>query len=85
MNHVCGQYDGSGTVAGVKIYINGVLQTSGVLMSTLSGSAASGNPVSLGFQGSGGSNFTGAMGNVEVFTSLVSCPALYGKGPNVVY
>ncbi len=85
LNHVCGQYDGSGTVAGVKIYINGVLQTSGVLMSTLSGSAASGNPVSLGFQGSGGSNFTGAMGNVEVFTSLVSCPALYGKGPNVVY
>jgi hypothetical protein len=47
--HVCGTYDGSGTLAGTKVYLNGQLQATGSTTDTLSGmSIQTSNPFAIG-------------------------------------
>jgi hypothetical protein len=78
--NVCAVYDGTGVISGLHIYINGVAQTTGTVLNTLSGSIAGGNPVIIG------ALTTGVEGNVNVFANnTTSCANIYAQGPNKVF
>lgn len=47
-HHYCVTFDGSGTAAGLKYYLDGVLQTPGGTVDSLTGSTANGTPWVLG-------------------------------------
>jgi hypothetical protein len=74
LNHAVFTYDGSQNGAGVKIYLNGVLQTSTVVQSNLTSSIANGQPISFGTrQGLQGTyTFPGSMADVRIFGTALN-------------
>lgn len=86
LQHVAFTYDGSGAAAGVKVYLNGVLQTNSVNADTFSGSAASGLPMLVGAakHASGlDAFFGGALGFGRIYSRALSSgeiTTLYNSG-----
>jgi hypothetical protein len=80
LHHLCAVYDGTSVPSGVHIYVDGALQSGITNWNTLTSSAVSGNPVSIGV------GTAGTIGNVEIFANnTTSCAAINALGPNTVY
>lgn len=88
INHECFTYSGSGTAAGVAMYVNGVAQTPTVQRDNLTTSAATTLPVTIGSNApsnTGADN--GAIGKVEIWSRQLSSGeigTLYTNGPTLV-
>lgn len=84
--HVCGTYSGSGTAAGVKIYINGALQTLTVNTDGLAGNSILNNQsLRIGTRNDQSRNFVGYMGDLAIYPFELSagqCQTLAG-GANI--
>ncbi|MDQ6860347.1 MAG: putative Ig domain-containing protein [Verrucomicrobiota bacterium] len=73
-HHVSATYDGSGTAAGVKIYVDGVIETMSVISDNLgTNSIANTDPFTIGAgSGNGPQPFNGEIDEVEVFNRALS-------------
>jgi hypothetical protein len=80
LTNVCVNYDGTSAPSGIHMYFNGVAQSPTTLGNSLTSSAISGNPVTIG------AGAVGVIGNVNVFANnTTSCANIYAQGPNKVY
>jgi hypothetical protein len=79
-------YDGSKSPSGVKLYVNGTLQTNSVFRNSLSGSTASSLAVFAGAREANGAPYTGVMAFGEVYNCVVTSTQVsnyYAGGPGI--
>ncbi len=70
--HVAIVYDGSRLAAGVKIYVNGELQTVRVLLDQLNQTFQTKQPLRIGSGGGPGNRFRGGVGDLRVYGRTLS-------------
>jgi len=76
VTHVAFSYDGSGTPAGVKLYVNGVLETNTTITNTLASGTVSGQgaPFRVGARGGAAAvdAFNGGISDVAAWSSILT-------------
>lgn len=72
LHYVVATYDGSKTAAGVKIYIDGVLNTNTVPEDTLTGSAANTKPAFFGARTNGTDQWVGVIAYTRIYNRVLS-------------
>ncbi len=70
--HVAATYDGSSTPAGIKLYVNGVLQPMTTGFNALSATTITGGACRVAAHLAGGNWLNGRMANWQVFTSVLT-------------
>lgn len=79
-------YDGSRTAAGVKIYVDGAVQTTTTLQDTLTGTLASGLPVTIARDINASNFFSGPMAFIQIVNTVWSAgkiAANFALGPAI--
>lgn len=73
-HHVVGTYDGSESINGVKVYVDGIARpvTASATQDAVSSSMLQNTAVSVGARGAGGFELTGHMDDVRIYDSTVS-------------
>jgi hypothetical protein len=77
-------YDGSREIAGVSVYLNGALSSLVTGSNTLTASAASGVPVYVGSRSDGSVPYSGSIGDLQIFGSVLDqtqVNAIVSAGP----
>ncbi len=87
-NHVCVTYDGSSNASGIKLYLNGVAETtSSTGQTSITGTLSNSHPVNIGARNSSDLFFNGSIDEVAVFNRALNTTeiaALYnGTGSNI--
>ena len=70
--HVCFTYDGSSQASGVKLYINGVSQTTTIVMNTLSASIANYFGAGIGMRNGSLQPYQGKIDDVRIYNRALS-------------
>lgn len=86
LKYVVATYDGSKTAAGVKLYVNGVLETPTVTTDALTGSAANGIAAHVGSRIDGTSPFNGVEAFAEIYNAVLTqsqITANFTAGPGI--
>jgi hypothetical protein len=71
-HYIVWTYDGSKTAAGVKMYVDGAIQSVTVVDDTLTGSAANTKPVSIGARTDGTDPFFGVIAYTRIYNRVLS-------------
>lgn len=82
-SHALVTYDGTSTVAGVKLYINGIVQTNVVVTDALAGTIQNTEKLRIGRRSLGDSAFDGLINEVAMFNRVLTLPeigAVYSLG-----
>jgi hypothetical protein len=69
--HVVMTYDGSSSPTGIKMYVNGVLQTNTTDQNNLSASIVTTNPLYIGMGSNGGVSFLGKIDEVVIYNKVL--------------
>lgn len=87
-HHVIGTYDGSNTAAGIKIYVDGVLETLTTVLDTSPGTITNSLSPAIGARSAGAgtpSYFNGSIDDVRVYTRTLAAADVTGLNSNTPF
>jgi hypothetical protein len=78
--HFAVTYDGSGKGAGAKMYVNGQLEKTNVVIDKLSATIKTDTPFSIGRRGDGGPTFTGRVDDFRIYSRALNAGEISAIG-----
>jgi hypothetical protein len=86
LHYVVATYDGSRTAAGVKLYVDGSLETMTVVSNNLSATSANSLPARFGARNNASDEYTGVLAFTEIWNSVLTSTQVstfYAAGPQL--